>query len=402
MTDSGAPPRALAGLQVVDMTQALAGPYLGLLLGDLGADVIKVERPDVGDQARGWGPPFVGSESAYFMAVNRNKRSLTCDIKTPQGREVLRRLLDRADVVISNERRQSYRVRMGMDYESLAQRNPGVVYCSITGFGMTGPYAGRGGYDIIAQGMSGLMSIAGMPDDPPLRVPASIADMCTAMYGLSSVLAALYVRQSSGHGQYIDLSLLESHAWWGVIQAASYLANGTTPRKYGNDHQTIVPYSTFKAQDGHIIIACGSETLWQALCRLLHLEEIQDDPRYATNRERVIRRDEVRQLIEDKLAEKPVAAWYELLRAEDIPCGPIYTIPEMLEDPQMQARGFVVSQEHPVAGTLRTLASPVRLAATPADYRLPPPLLGQHTDEVLAELGFAPAEIAAMRADKAV
>ncbi|MFH1085939.1 MAG: CoA transferase [Chloroflexota bacterium] len=394
----------LRGLLVLDMTQALAGPYLTMLLGDLGADVIKVERPGDGDQSRGWGPPFAGSESSYYMAVNRNKRSLTCDLKTAEGLEILRRLTDRADLIVTNERRQATRQQMGFDYETVRGRNPGVVYCSITGYGMTGPYAGQPGYDAVAQAMSGLMSIAGNEDWPPMRVPASIADMATAMYGVMAVLAALLARQTitPGQGQYIDLSLLESHAWWTIIQSAAYLLNGHLPRKLGNEHPSIVPYGAFQAADGYLIIGCASESLWASLCRVLDLGPVRDDPRFAINRDRVLNRAEINAIIEERLSAGSVAQWCAVLGKASIPSCPIYTIPEMLSDPQTAARGFVVAQEHPTAGTLRTLACPIHLSETPAELRLPPPLLGEHTDEVLRELGYRADESAAVHAGGAV
>jgi crotonobetainyl-CoA:carnitine CoA-transferase CaiB-like acyl-CoA transferase len=393
---------ALQGIVVADVTQALAGPYLGMLLGDLGADVIKVERPDGGDQARGWGPPFVGSESTYYLSVNRNKRSFTCNLKSKAGVAALHRLLQRADVVLTNERRLSTRLALGTEYEQLAVGNPRLVYCSITGFGMSGPDEGRGGYDVIAQGLAGLMPLTGDKGGPPMRYPASIADLATAMYGLSCVLAALLVRERTGRGQCIDLSLLESQAWWGVTQAVAYLETGRGPAKLGNDHPFIVPYGTFKARDGYMIIACGSESLWARLCAALDLGLVRDDPRYCTNRERVSRRDEVRQLVEARLSERDVSAWCALLDEAGIPASPIHGIAEMLAAPQMVARGFVVDQWHSTAGVLRLLASPLHLSQTPASYRLPPPLLGQHTDQVLSELGYSPAEVAALRASGAV
>lgn len=402
MDDQKASPSVLEGMLVVDLTQALAGPFLGMVLGDLGARVIKIERPGVGDQSRGWGPPFVGSESAYFMAINRNKESLTCNLKDPAGLEIVHQLLDRCDIFLMNERRRDAREQLRIDYDTLAQRNPGIVYCSITGFGMSGPYEGRSAYDIIAQGMGGMMSLTGAVDGEPYRYPASIADLCTGMYGISSILAALLVRSRTGKGQYIDLSLFESQAWWSAVHAVPYLLDGDPPRKRGNDHQSIVPYGTFKAQDGYLIIGCASESIWKKLCEVLDLPDMYNDPRYCTNRERVSRRDEVRARLEERLATRPVAEWCSLLEEADVPNGPIYTVPQMLADEQMQARGFVVEQQHPVTGTLQTLSCPIRLSDTPATYRLPPPTLGQHTNDILAELGYSPSEIATLRDSRAV
>ncbi len=393
---------ALQGVLVADSTQALAGPYLGMLLGDLGADVIKIERPDGGDQARGWGPPFVDGVSTYYLAVNRNKRSLTCNFKSAEGREVLRRVCRRADVVLTNERRQDVRRLLGIDYESLASHNPRVVYCSITGFGMTGPAAGRSGYDVIAQGMSGMMPLTGEQGDPPMRYPASIADLATAMYGVSCVLAALLVQERTGRGQYIDLSLLESQAWWGVTQCVAYLMSGREPGRLGNDHPFIVPYGAFKAKDGHFIIGCGTELLWGRLCQLLGLGVARDDPRFRTNRERVLHREEVRQLLESKLLERSAAEWCALMDQNEIPAGPINGVAEMLSDEQLRARGFVLELPHPAVGTLRLLASPLHLSETPATYRLAPPRLGEHTEQVLDELGYSAAEIAGLHASGAV
>jgi len=402
MDENAAQQAVLDGMLVVDLTQALAGPFLGMILGDLGARVIKIERPGTGDQSRGWGPPFVGSESAYFMAINRNKQSLTCNLKSPAGLQILHQLLDQCDVFLMNERRQDVRAQLGIDYDSLARRNPRVVYCSITGFGMSGPYEGKTAYDIIAQGMGGMMDLTGAVDGPPYRFPASIADLSTGMYGISAILAALLVRGRTGRGQYIDLSLFESQSWWSVVHAVPYLLDGKAPRKLGNDHQSIVPYGTFRAQDGYLIIGCASEPIWKRLCQVLDLQDMYDDPRYRTNRERVSHRDEVRQRVEERLATRTVGEWRRLFEAADVPHGPIYSVPQMLHDEQMRARDFVVEQQHPVAGALRTLACPIHLSDTPATYRLPPPTLGQHTDDILAELGYSPQQIASLHDSEAV
>jgi len=336
------------------------------------------------------------------MAINRNKQSLTCNLKSAAGLEVLHKLLGRCDVFLMNERRRETREQLGIDYPSLAQRNPGIVYCSITGFGMSGPYEGKSAYDIIAQGMGGMMSLTGAVDGEPYRYPASIADLATGMYGIGSILAALLVRSRTGRGQYIDLSLFESQSWWSVVHAVPYLLDGKPPRKLGNEHQSIVPYGTFRAQDGYLIIGCASESIWQKLCDVLGLQDMCRDPRYRTNRERVAHREEVKARVEERLGTRPAAEWCRLLEEADVPNGPIYSVPDMLHDEQMQARDFVVEQQHPVAGVLRTLACPIHLSDTPATYRLPPPTLGQHTDDILGELGYTPTEIGALHDSGAV
>jgi formyl-CoA transferase/CoA:oxalate CoA-transferase len=291
---------------------------------------------------------------------------------------------------------------MGIDYESLSKRNPGVVYCSITGFGMSGPYEGRGGYDVIAQGMGGLMPLTGLGDDPPLRYPAAIADLATAMYGVSSILGALLVYERTGRGQYIDMSLVESQAWWSVIHSAAYFMDGETPERIGNSHPSIAPYGAFRAKDGYLIIACGTESIWRRFCSVMNLEEMLEDPRYRLNRDRVENRDEVNERIEEQLADRTVDEVCDLLEEASIPSGPIYNVPDMLQDEHMQARGFVVEQEHPTAGPIQSLACPIHLSETSASYRLPPPLLGEHTDEVLTELGYKREEIEEMHKKGAV
>ena len=384
----------LTGTRVLDLTQALAGPYCTMLLGDLGADVLKVERPGKGDQSRGWGPPYLKGESAYFLSVNRNKRGLTLNLKSPEAQTIMHKLVSGADVFIVNQPRLVSLQKMGIDYDTLRALNPGLVYCSITGYGMTGPYAGRPGYDVVIQGQAGLMSITGETEGGPIRYPIPIADVTTGIYSALAILAALLARERSGEGQFIDSTLLESQVAWLTNVGGSYFATDQRPPRLGNAHPSIVPYQPFKARDKYIIVGVGTERLWERFCRALNIQDtIMNDPRFATNEHRLRHRDELISLLEEIIEAQSAAHWLELFREAGIPCGPINFVDETLADPHLRARGVIVELEHPAAGLVRSIANPVRLSQTPVSYRLPPPMLGQHNAEVLIELGYEPSEV---------
>lgn len=376
----------LDNIRVVDLTEALAGPYCTMILGDLGADVVKVERPKGGDQSRTWGPPFIGGESAYFLSVNRNKRSLALDITAQASRQALHRLLETADVFVCNVRRIESLKKIELDPETVRGYNPRLVYCSITGYGRSGPYAGRGGYDLVAQGEAGLMTATGDPQGEPLRWPVAIADMTTGVWSALGILAALYAREKTGQGQFIDQALLDGQLSWAQVMASDTFATGQRPPRLGNRHATIVPYQVFKTRDKHVIIAVGTPALWERFCEVLGFgAELRDDARFATNPDRLAHYSELIVLLDRALIQHDAAYWLERLRAAEIPCGPINALDETLNDPQIKHRGMIVELEHPV-GLLKMLGSPLHLSDTPVTYRRRPPLLGEHTEEILAEI----------------
>lgn len=392
----------LEDIRVVDLTQALAGPYCTMMLADMGADVIKIEQPGQGDQSRGWGPPFIEGESAYFLSINRNKRSLTLNIKSEEGQAALHKLIASSDIFICNIPKLASRQRAGLDAKTLQALNPALIYCLISGYGSNGPYAEWPGYDVIAQGEAGLMSVTGEPDGDPIRYPIPIADITIGMYSTIGILAALLTRAKTGQGQKLDMTLLEGQSAWLTILASSLMNGGQEPQRLGNVHPTITPYQLFKAQDNYFILAVGSEKLWRNFCDTLDLIHLKDDPRFATNPDRIRHRDELIAILDKIFVTQSANYWLERFRQADIPSGPINTIAETLAHPQHRARNFIVELEHPIAGWVKSMGNPVCLSDTPLSYRLAPPTLGQHTDEILAELGYEAGKIASLREKGAI
>jgi len=386
----------LTGTRVLDLSRILSGPFATMIFADLGADVIKLEDPRTGDDTREWAPPFQGTESAYFLSVNRNKRDIAVDLKREEGRAIAQRLADRADIVIENFR-PGTAARLGLGYEELSKRNPRLIYASISGFGQTGPYASEPGYDAIAQALGGLMSVTGEPGRDPVRVGNSAADIGAAMWAAIGVLAALHERASTGRGQWIDISLLDGQIAWLTYLASGYFATGEVPQRYGSAHPSIVPYQAMRTKDGHLMVAVGNDALWHRFAQLLDLDALIDDPRFSTTPERVRNRDSLSPLLEAALLRRTSAEWAHDLAAAGIPAGPINTIDVALAHPQVQSRDMVLSLEHPTAGTVRMVGSPIKLSGQTRAAPLAPPTLGQHTDAVLAELGFRDDDIRALR-----
>ena len=390
---------ALENVHVVEWTEALAGPYCAMLLGDLGADVIKVERPESGDQSRGWGPPFVGTESAYFLSANRNKRSLTLNLQQPQGIEIMRRLVTRADVFLHNQPRRESLVKRGLDYETVSAANPRLIYCAISGYGWTGPKAGLPGYDILAQGEAGVMSLTGNPGDEPMRYPIAIADITCGIYASIGILSALFARERTGKCQFLDMSLFDSQLTWLSNVGSSYLNAKETPKRYGNAHPNIVPYQLFQGSDErYFMVAVGTEALWERFCRALTITEtIGCDPVFANNRLRTENRAKLIPELEKLFRARPAEEWLNRFREVDIPAGPVHTVEEALRAPQTFARHSIVEIQHPSIGIVRSIANPIKMSGTPVQYRLPPPLLGEHSEAILGELGLTGERTSSLR-----
>jgi len=395
---------------VLDLSRVLAAPWAGQNLADLGAEVIKVERPKAGDDSRAFGPPWVKDpkgqdtrDSAYFTSANRGKKSITVNLSKPEGQQLVRELAAKSDVLLENYKFGDLE-RYGLGYEQLKAVNPRLVYCSVTGFGHTGPYREHPGYDFMIQGMGGMMSVTGEPDGAPgggpQRAGVPIADIITGMYASIAVCAALVHRAKSGEGQHLDLALLDSQIALLAYQNTNYFATGRPPGRIGNLHPNIVPYQPFRASDGDVILACGNDNLFRKFCEAAGCAALADDPRFATNGKRVENRAELTRLLQEVFARRTKREWVELLEAAGVPNGPINDIAQVFDEPQVKARGVRIELEHPVAGKLPMVASPMRFSSTPLEYRRAPPLLGQHTDEVLRELlGRSETEIAKLRAD---
>jgi crotonobetainyl-CoA:carnitine CoA-transferase CaiB-like acyl-CoA transferase len=384
----------LTGVRVIDLTQALAGPYCTQLLADFGADVIKIERPGSGDQSRGWGPPFLEGESAYFLGTNRNKRSLALDLSKEASKPILDRLLRSSDVLIHNVPKQSSRAKLGIDADRAMAINPALIWVSISGFGLTGPEAEKPGYDVLAQGMSGTMALTGEPESGPMRFPTPMADITSALYATIAVLGALYERRDSGAGQVVDIALLDGQATWLSNVASAYLATENPPRKRGNAHPNIAPYQPFRAKDGWLIIAVGTEAQWARFLDVLpDSAALREDSRFRTNADRVANREALEEALNSRLAGRTVEEWIGSFGGAGIPCGPILTPEAALVHPQLLAREMVVRMAHPKAGDVRTLGNPIKLSRTPTVTPVAAPTLGQHTREVLEEIGFSHREV---------
>jgi crotonobetainyl-CoA:carnitine CoA-transferase CaiB-like acyl-CoA transferase len=390
----------LDGVTVLDLTRVLSGPYCTMMLADMGARVIKIEQPGHGDDTRGWGPPFIEGESAYFLSINRNKESVTLDFKAPGGRAILDRLIAKSDVLVENFRPGTL-AKVGLDHASLAARYPRLVYCSISGFGQTGPRRHEAGYDAVIQAEGGLMSITGAPDGPPYRLGVAIGDIVTGAFAAQGVLLALFARERTGQGQLVDVAMLDSVAALLTYQAGMYFATGSAPGRLGNRHPTIVPYETFAASDGEFVIAVGNDDQWRRFCAVAGLD--RDDERFATNRLRVTRYAELRPILAERLRTETRQSWIARLTAAGVPCGSVRDLEEVFSDPQLSAREMVARVEHPTVGALQLLGIPIKLSDTPGAVRTAPPTLGQHTASVLEDdLGLSPAEIDMLRKQRAI
>lgn len=391
------PTPPLHGLTVLDFTRVLSGPYCTMLLGDMGARVIKIEHPERGDDTRGWGPPFQGSESAYFLSVNRNKESVTLDLKNPAAAGIVARLLDRADVLVENFRPGTM-TRLGLGYEALAERFPRLVYCSISGFGQNGPRRSQAGYDAVMQAEGGLMSITGEADGPPYRLGVAISDIASGMFAAQGIAMALFARERSGRGQLVDIGMLDATTALLTYQAAICFATGAPPARMGNRHPTIVPYETFPVADGEIVVAVGNDEQWCRFCEAIGASMLSSDVRFATNRLRVQHYGELRPILTDRLARRTRDEWLLEFKKTGVPSGAVRDVAEVLEDPQLDVREMIASVEHATLGSIRVLGVPIKLSQNPGAVRTPPPTLGQHTDSILRrDVGLTDADIQELR-----
>jgi crotonobetainyl-CoA:carnitine CoA-transferase CaiB-like acyl-CoA transferase len=388
----------LDGVRILEMSEALAGPYCAMLLGDFGADVIKIERPGFGDQSRGWGPPFVAGESAYFLATNRNKRSVVLNYDHAGGAEALQKLLAGADIFIVNQPSLPSLRKRGLDAAALSEKNPRLIYCSITGYGFSGPKAGRPGYDILAQAEAGVMSFTGERGGGPMRYPIAIADMTCGMYSAMGILGALYAREKTRRGQFLDMALFDSQLTWLANVGSNHLNAHVSPQRWGNAHPSIVPYEMFRAGDGrYFVLGVGTEALWRNFVSIMKLEDqLSRDERFQSNAARTQNRNVLIPMLQKEFETRNAQEWLDRLAAAEIPAAPINTVSEALNDAQTHARGMIVQLEHPALGIARSIGNPIKFSETPVSYRLPPPMLGEHTMQILTELGYSEDEACAM------
>lgn len=386
----------LNGVRVLDLSRVLAGPYCTMVLGDLGAEVIKVEPPE-GDETRGWGPPFAGRESAYYLCVNRNKRDMVINLKTDEGKTILRELAIQSDVLVENFRPGTLN-KFGLDFETLHALNPKLIYCSITGFGQTGSMKDKPGYDFMIQASGGLMSITGEPDGEPMKTGVAVVDLFAGQNAIIAILAALQARTLTGEGQHLDIALFDSQLGWLANVASNYLISGKLPKRHGNAHANIVPYQSFQASDGWFAIAVGNDRQFVRLCELLGKPELAANEKFATNSARVQNREEIIALLASIFKMASVAEWLEKLDKAEIPCGPINNFEQVFSMPQVKEREMLVQMEHPTIGALPLVGSPLKMSATPVEYRIPPPLMGEHTEDILMDvLGYSNEKVKELR-----
>ena len=392
----------LEGIRVVDLTRILAGPYCTMMLGDMGAEVIKIEHPEGGDDTRGWGPPFLNGVSTYFISINRNKKSLTLNLKDERGKELLRDMIRKGDVVVENFRPGALD-KLGFSWEEIHRINPAVIFASLSGFGQTGPRRSEPGFDVVIQGEGGIMSITGEPDGPPSKFGASIADITAGMLAAQGVLLSLYHREKTGVGQMVDVGMLDGQVALLTYHANNYFGTGKLPPRRGNKHPSITPYEMYACKDGYFNLGVGNDSLWRRFCDAMGLGDIKEDPKFAINKDRVDNRLELQEILDAFFAEKTVGETLETLRGAGIPCGPINNLAQVLSEPQILAREMVVDVDVPVAGPTKVTGVPIKLSKTPGAVRTPPPTLGQHTDEVLESvLGMDEAQRNALREDGVV